>query len=86
MIQIELMINSLIMNQFENMSWWIGLKLNKTIANSHLLFKFSGETVTSSGSKTGSSKKQQKKIVDAAEKVKRGYLDKGMAKMRMLFG
>merc|ERR1719266_2224071 len=32
------------------------------------------------------SKKQQKKIVDAAEKVKRGYLDKGMAKMRMLFG
>jgi len=32
------------------------------------------------------SRKQQKKIVDAAEKVKRGYFDKGMAKMRMLFG
>ena len=43
-----------------------------------------GETGTS-GSKTGS-RKQQKKIVDAAEKVKRGYFDKGMAKMRMLFG
>ena len=25
-IQIELMINSLMMNQLENMSWWIGLK------------------------------------------------------------
>ena len=43
-----------------------------------------GETGTT-GSKTGS-RKQQKKIVDAAEKVKRGYFDKGMAKMRMLFG
>ena len=27
MIQIELMINSLKMNQLENMSWWIGLRL-----------------------------------------------------------
>ena len=41
-----------------------------------------------SGSKTPSKSrgKQQKKIVDAAEKVKRGYFDRGMAKMRMLFG
>ena len=64
----------------------VTLCFNKTIANSYLPFNISGETVTSSGSKTGSSKKQPKKIVDAAEKVKRGYLDKGMAKMRMLFG
>ena len=49
-----------------------------------LFLSKTGETGTT-GSKTGS-RKQQKKIVDAAEKVKRGYFDKGMAKMRMLFG
>ena len=58
------------------------------ITQSHNSFNLSlsktGETGTI-GSKTGS-RKQQKKIVDAAEKVKRGYFDKGMAKMRMLFG
>ena len=55
------------------------------ILNSVLLsLSKTGETGTT-GSKTGS-RKQQKKIVDAAEKVKRGYFDKGMAKMRMLFG
>ena len=46
-------------------------------------------TPAGSGSKTPSKTsrgKQQKKIVDAAEKVKRGYFDRGMAKMRMLFG
>ena len=33
MIQIELMINSLIMNLLENMSWWIGLRVISRVRN-----------------------------------------------------